>query len=297
MKPIVSVVLGSYNRRTFLKATLESIRANGMDFGYEIIVVDGGSTDGSLKLLAAQKDVITIIQHNRGEFRGNKIQPRSWGYFMNLGFKAAQGKYILMISDDCLLIPGAVKNGVERFEKMLLEGQKIGAMAFYWRNWPEQKSYRVGLTLGDKLFVNHGLYFRSAVEEVGWLDESRYHFYHADGDICLRLWEKGFEVIDSPVSFVEHFVHANRKIRAENRILQQNDWRAYLERWTDIYYDPATDNIGGWLYRDYIDPMQTAKSFPFFARLMVRLNPLLRRVRNRYFKPVTKARCKYDKAS
>jgi len=295
--PVVSVVLGSYNRRAFLKAALESVRANGMDFPYEIIVVDGGSADGSLEYLIRQKDVITVIQHNRGVFRGKSIKPRSWGYFMNLGFKAAQGKYILMISDDCLLVPGAIKNGVEQFEKMLLEGQKIGALAFYWRNWPEQKNYRVGLTLGDKKFVNHGLYLRSAIEEIGWFDENRYRFYHADGDICLRLWEGGFEVSDSPVSFVEHFVHANRKVRAENRTSQQNDWKAYLERWTNVYYDPAKDNVGGWLYRDYIDPVQTAKSFPLLARLRVRMNPTLRRIWNGCAQAIIKARYKSGKYS
>jgi hypothetical protein len=44
-------------------------------------------------------------------------------------------------------------------------------MAFYWRNWPDQKEYYVGRTLGMKMMVNHGLFLRSAVEEVGWIDE------------------------------------------------------------------------------------------------------------------------------
>jgi GT2 family glycosyltransferase len=43
-KTQVSVVLGSYNRRRFLKATIQSIRNNGISVPYEIIVVDGGST-------------------------------------------------------------------------------------------------------------------------------------------------------------------------------------------------------------------------------------------------------------
>jgi glycosyltransferase involved in cell wall biosynthesis len=121
-KPIVSVVLGSYNHYSFLRAVLESVRNNGQNFPYEIIVVDGGSTDGSLHYLTKQKDIITIIQHNRGKFRGKKIERRSWGYFMNLGFKTAQGIYILMISEDCLLVPGALKNGVSLFDELLSSG-------------------------------------------------------------------------------------------------------------------------------------------------------------------------------
>src|SRR4051812_14880248 len=99
-----------------------------------MIVVDGGSTDGTLPWLIQQKDVISIVQHNRGEFRGRPIERRSWGYFMNLGFKATQGKYVLMLSDDCLLVPGAIDAGVQRFESLLAEGRKVGGVAFYFRN-------------------------------------------------------------------------------------------------------------------------------------------------------------------
>jgi GT2 family glycosyltransferase len=53
-RPLVSIAIGPYNRRSFLNAALESIRANGMDFLYEIIVVDGGSIDGSLDYLMRQ---------------------------------------------------------------------------------------------------------------------------------------------------------------------------------------------------------------------------------------------------
>lgn len=266
IKPLVSVVLGSYNRRAFLKATLESVRTNGQDFSYEIIVVDGGSTDGSMQFLAKQKDVITIIQHNRGEFRGKKIERRSWGYFMNLGFKAAQGKYILMLSDDCLLVPGALKNGVTYFEELLSKGQKIGAMAFYWRNWPEEKEYYVGLALGMKMFVNHGLYLRAALEEVGWIDEQTYQFYYADSDLCLRLWKASYSVVDCKTAFVEHCSHVKPSPVPSNKA-----WEIYLKKWEGIYYDPQEKNDGGLICQSYIDPYKTYQNFPAFARAWIGL--------------------------
>lgn len=272
---LVSVVLGSYNRRAFLETTLESVRANGQDFSYEIIVVDGGSTDGSLDYLKRQKDVVTIIQHNHGEFRGKRIERRSWGYFMNLGFKAARGKYILMISDDCLLIPGAIANGVGQFEQMLLEGQKVGAIAFYWRNWPEQKDYWVGLTLGDKMFVNHGLYLRSALEEVGWIDEQTYQFYHADGDVCLKLWQAGYSVVDCKSAFVEHCDHVKA-----GRISSSKDWENYLKKWAGIFYDGNQNNTGGWLYYSYIDQHQSFKRFPLLGRVQILMKRSFTRLRH-----------------
>ena len=90
-KCTVSVVIGTYNRKNSLKKTIETLRdeLDSAPFKSEIIIVDGGSTDGTLNWLKKQKDAITIIQHNRGKWRGIQIERRSWGYFMNLGFKCA----------------------------------------------------------------------------------------------------------------------------------------------------------------------------------------------------------------
>ncbi len=260
--PAVSVVLGSYNRLPFLKATIASVRDNGGALPCEIIVVEGGSTDGSLAWLSQQKDIITIIQHNRGIFRGRPLVRRSWGYFMNLGFKCAQGTYILMISDDCLLLPASIQRGCQHFERLRATGRSIGAVAFYWRNWPIESAYRVGLTFGDKMFVNHGLYLRQALEQIGWIDEDRYQFYHADGDLSLKLWEHGYEVVDCPDAMVEHFTHANHKVRQSNIDRQKQDWSAYRARWAGVFDAPDSTYPGGWLYRQYVDPYATATRFP-----------------------------------
>jgi GT2 family glycosyltransferase len=280
--PQISIVLGSYNRHRFLKATIESVRRNGITVPYEIIVIDGGSTDGSVRWLTKQKDVITIVQHNRGEFRGQPIDRKSWGYFMNIVFKAAHGKYILMISDDCLIVPGSVMNGYNQFEDLLKQGRKIGAMAFYWRNWPEMKDYWVGLTLGNKMFVNHGMYLRSALESIGWIDETTYRFYHADGDLCLRLWDAGYEVIDCTTAFVEHFGHVNVSVRRGNRSGQQDDWDRYLKRWENIFYHPEISDNGGWIKLPFDDKSKTVANFPSIARPKGHLAKFLKRIRTSY---------------
>ena len=259
---VVSVVLGSYNRRAFLKAAIESIRRNGITVPYEIIVVDGGSTDGAQEWLTRQSDVITIIQHNRTGKGEKSSGRRSWGYFMNLGFKCAEGQYVVMMSDDSLLVPGAVMNGLKHCETLRAQGRTVGAGAFYWRNWPEQKDYWVGLTLGQKMFVNHGMYLRSALEHVGWIDQDRFQFYYADGDLCLKLWQQGYEVVDCPAAFVEHFTQTNQKVRESNLVGERSDWNAYIDKWQGIFYHADEPEIGTWVTMAHEDPNQTARWFP-----------------------------------
>ena len=257
----VSVVLGSYDRRPFLKAAIDSVRDSGISVPFEIIVVDGGSTDGSLEYLVQQKDIVTVVQHNRGRWGGKPIAPRSWGSFMNLVFKAARGKFICMISDDSLLMPGAIMSGVDTYNRASANGRKIGGVAFYWREWPDSSAYWVGLTFGGRMIVNHGLFLRHAVEEVGWLDEDRYSFYHADGDLALRLWEAGYEVIDCPQAFVEHYRHAGQRARKSNVATAEQDWRAYEEKWGYLGGDIDNEDQHA-MTLHFDDPHRTACNFP-----------------------------------
>lgn len=256
LEPIISVVIGSYNRRKFLKPAIESVRAELESIPHEIIVADGGSSDRTLEWLIRQKDIITIVQHNRGEWRGKPIKRRSWGYFINLAFKSAQGKYVCMLSDDCLVIPGAIKNGISLFENKLKKSRKIGAAAFYWRNWPEQKEYWVGQTFGNRFFVNHGLYLKQALEEVGYADEENYRFYHADGDLCLRMEEKGYVCIDSPDSFIEHHSHANVEVRKSNLGAQRKDWKTYEKRWARLGTPEES-----WITKEFEDSQDTVNRY------------------------------------
>ncbi len=260
-KPIVSVVLGSYNRLKLLKLTIDSIRQEIKNLESEIIVIDGGSTDGSLQWLKKQKDVITILQHNRGIWKGQKIKRRSWGYFMNIGFKAASGKYVCMLSDDCLIIPNALVNGINFFEEKLSKGEKVGAAAFYWRDWPVIEDYIVSFNF-DNLYVNHGLYLKEALEDIGYIDEENFFFYCGDSDLCLKMKHKGWQVLEAPDSYIEHYAHAYVNVKKGNAELVEKDVENLINKWKGIFFfEEDKENIHYTKSKEYQDKTNTVRKF------------------------------------
>lgn len=261
MTPKISFVIGSFNRRQFLAATLESIREDAKGYQWEAIVVDGGSTDGAVEYLASQKDIITIVQHNRGTWRGKPLPRRSWGYFINLGFRCAQGRIVCMLSDDCLIIPGSIRSALQTYEFACQVGRKVGGVAFYFRDWPHEKRYKVHRSFGRRLVINHGFYTKEALLAVGYADEDNYGFYCADGDLSLRIWESGYEILDCPNALVEHHAHAPERSSHSSKEQYRKDVAYSRKRWQQLI-----SNGGGfesdWPTIAFVDLHDTAARFP-----------------------------------
>src|SRR5438067_8667389 len=91
---LFSVIVPTFNRADFLVDTLESVfRQRFADF--EIIVVDDGSTDGTIEYLRSLAGRVRVCQQaNRGA-----------GPARNLGARHAQGKYLAFLDSDDLWFP------------------------------------------------------------------------------------------------------------------------------------------------------------------------------------------------
>ncbi len=265
-RPAVSIVLGTYNRRPFLEAAIDSVRASRIAAPYEIIVVDGGSDDGTIEWLTRQHDIITIIQHNRVRAAGTSTRKRSWGYFMNLGFKCAQAPSICLVSDDSVVHPDTIANGMAQFDRDSAAGKRIGAMVFPWRSWPEENGYRVCMTIGDNLMANYGLFDRDAVAAVGWIEEERYSFYHADADLSLKLRHAGYAIEICEQAVLEHYERADVELRRGNLTTDETDWKALTAHWRGVFFDPADPKPGHWLKLDGIAAREAEHLFPQSVR-------------------------------
>lgn len=109
MSPLASIVITCYNKKPYLESTLESVSRQTYQ-NLEIVVVDDGSTDGSLALLeefAANHDNVRLIaQSNQGVSSAR-----------NTGIKAANGFYVMSFDADDRIESTYVERCVEVLEK------------------------------------------------------------------------------------------------------------------------------------------------------------------------------------
>lgn len=88
----VSVIIPCFNHEKFIGRCLRSILDQNLDRkDYEIIVVDDGSKDNSLKIINTFKKDIKIISNNK-----NKGLP----YSLNVGIKSSKSKYVVRLDSD-----------------------------------------------------------------------------------------------------------------------------------------------------------------------------------------------------
>ncbi len=95
MNPIISVIIPTYNRRSILELTLDSLEKQNLDKKlYEVIVIDDGSTDDTISFLENYKTSMNfsyLSQNNSGP-----------GAARNKGINLSKGKFVLFLNDDAV---------------------------------------------------------------------------------------------------------------------------------------------------------------------------------------------------
>jgi putative colanic acid biosynthesis glycosyltransferase len=176
--PFISVIVVCKNPGARLKATLASIR-NQHEFEPELIVVDGGSTDGSRAWLESQRSQIAtlISEPDRGVYDA-----------MNKGLSFARGEWVLFLGADDQLADAEVLCRA----RDLLNGTTT-AVAVGESVYDDGRIYRfdVGTNPVARNFAHHqaAFYRRALFVEHGMFDGSL--TVMADYDLNLRFQKKG----------------------------------------------------------------------------------------------------------
>lgn len=118
-----SIITPSYNQGQFIRQTIESILSQKGDFEIEYFVIDGGSTDDTVKIL---KNYESIIKNNKFKnlnkgitFYWQSKKDKGQSDAINQGLKKTTGDILAYINSDDTYVDGAFKKVSDAFTNNL----------------------------------------------------------------------------------------------------------------------------------------------------------------------------------
>jgi GT2 family glycosyltransferase/glycosyltransferase involved in cell wall biosynthesis len=212
--PLVSAVIVSRNGRHYLAGCLPSLAEQSYP-NLEIIVVDDGSTDGTVPFLYEHFPHVKVVRQSDGP---------NFASGNNLGAAHAAGEFILLLNNDTVLAPACVQELVAACYRQ----ENVGGVAAMLR-FDDNRSFVNGLGTATRHFgFGHDLgignldagqfdHFdnvpllcfgaalipRRAWEIVGPV-ETAYTFYYEDADWSYRARAAGFQLAAAPRAVVYH---------------------------------------------------------------------------------------------
>lgn len=230
----LSIVSGTFDRLAHLQKMIESVRGSiGVGISYEIVLVDGGSTDGTIEWCKEQPDIVLIEQ---GELLG-AIKA------FNAGLYAARGRYCVVGNDDIIYWDESLPLALAFME----DHPDVGVGCLYQdRDHPGLFDLSRMPAVMDGAQVQH-IYGQVCIvpkwlgDDVGWWgDFPDMRTYGGDNNLSCYVLERGYRVTGIPCACVSDMKVDDelRRINNEDQIVKMGhrrghpDSNAWGKHWT-----------------------------------------------------------------
>jgi len=223
---MLSICIPTYNRLPHLKKCLDSILKGFEDFEYEIVIADGGSTDGTIKYLKKHENVILIEQKKlTGAVKAS-----------NECFKRASGDFIFLATDDFEIIPNVIKKACVTMEKE----PKIGLIGPKMQEVKHGNLHNVLLWMQPYWVISPKIYIfqRKVLKEINYFDE-KFRTYYVDVDAPLKVMSLGYSIaVTRDVGIIHHRIHDQKiniaKAKNIKRIHTESEYHHLRQKWVRL---------------------------------------------------------------
>jgi glycosyltransferase involved in cell wall biosynthesis len=185
-RPAISVVIPTYNGVEFLGDQLNALAGQSVIAGFEVIVADNGSTDGSIALARSFADRLDMRVVDASAQRGQT-------YARNTGAASARGDALVFLDQDDEVAPGYLQAMSDALASNALVAARMDVRALN-PGWiseareiaqteglpSEETPWAYGCTLGIQ---------RAVFDQIGGFDESLFDASE-DVDLCRRMYER-----------------------------------------------------------------------------------------------------------
>jgi GT2 family glycosyltransferase len=192
MEPELVIVIGTRNRKEILDKCLQALTGK-INTDHQIIVIDAGSTDGTIEYLQTAEGIHLICD---GEAIG---QAQSF----NRVFRILNGQFICWLSDDNVVQAGMLDSAVN----ILRRNDKIGLVALKVKDVKGRKAghpYIGGIYKTGILNCNQGVIRSDLFQRIGYFDES-FKNYGIDPDLTTKVLLSGYRVVYTKNVAIHHF--------------------------------------------------------------------------------------------
>jgi len=232
---MVSIIIRTYNRINYLLEALQSV-FNQTYKNFEVIVVDGGSTDQTKEVLIKMEEVKYIYQKKIGIAEA-----------LNIGFKHSYGDFIAFLDDDDIWLRHMLEKSIRKMEESVgeigiivtgfqyLQKGTQGEKVRFRNSNKSKKNLFKNLLKRNFIPINSVLIRRHCLEKVGLFDKGLKG--NEDWDLWLRLHLAGvqFEFVEETLALIRiHDSNTSRDIlkmkEGSVRVLEKIHFRGGLRK-------------------------------------------------------------------
>lgn len=245
-KPLVSVITPTLNPGDYLRECIKSVEQQSYQ-SIEHIVIDGGSSDGTIEMLTRNDRVRWVSEPDSGQASA-----------INKGFALSQGDLVGWLNADDILLPSAVEWAVQRSRHptvgFVYGNVRVTTSKVSYVRRPPRKLRRIHVDTGSAVPQPGSFITSSSIERVGLLNESLHLVM--DQEYFMRLFNEGIRGGYIPKTVAEFRIHDSSKTGSvpPEKWLQES-----VRVWIDNgHYEAGSVAFGRWAARSRIQQQISA---------------------------------------